>query len=150
MGDYVSTYRGVVLDTSDPMGSRRVNVMVPDVSGPDGSWALPEHADAALPNIGDEVSVRYENGDPNFPIWTADAAVAGSPAAGAGGYPGTYRGVVVDNADPYGLGRLNIQVPEVLGVESTWATPEHAPPQVGAEVWVRFEGGDPQHPVWSA
>lgn len=147
MGEYVSTYRGVVLDVSDPMNLHRVNVLVPDVAGQTGSWAEPEHADAALPGIGDELTVRYENGDADHPIWSTDAAGASS---GTGNYPGTYRGVVVDNADPYGSGRLSVQVPDVLGAESAWAAPEQPPPQVGAEVWVRFEGGSPDHPVWSA
>jgi hypothetical protein len=146
MGEYVGSYRGVVLDVNDPMGSHRVNVMVPDVSGQTGSWAQPEHADAALPGIGEEITVHYENGDADHPIW---AAGAGS-SSGTGTYPATYLGVVLDNVDPDGFGRLHVQVPEVPGLDSTWASPAQPPPQIGAEVWVRFENGDPNHPVWSA
>lgn len=67
---------------------------------------------------------------------------------------GPYRGVVVDNDDPMGLMRLKVQVPAVPGErDSGWALPCVAPgesrvPDIGAPVWIEFEGGDPAHPVW--
>jgi uncharacterized protein involved in type VI secretion and phage assembly len=75
-------------------------------------------------------------------------------------YLGKYRGTVVSNADPLGVGRLRVQVPDVLGDEpSTWAMPcfplagpgmgqYHLPPR-NAGVWVEFEQGDPSYPIWS-
>jgi uncharacterized protein involved in type VI secretion and phage assembly len=75
-------------------------------------------------------------------------------------YLGKYRGTVVSNADPMGVGRLSVQVPDVLGDEpSTWAMPcfplagpgmgqYHLPP-AGSGVWVEFEQGDPSYPIWS-
>ncbi|WP_119730200.1 phage baseplate assembly protein V [Thermomonospora amylolytica] len=76
-------------------------------------------------------------------------------------YHGKYRGLVVDNADPERLGRLRLQVPSVLGDEVTtgWALPcvpyggmagqgLLAIPDVGAGVWVEFEEGDLEFPVW--
>lgn len=73
---------------------------------------------------------------------------------------GKYRGVVVDNEDPLALGRLQVMVPKVLGeVLTAWAMPcvPYAGMQVGfymmppidAAVWVEFEGGDPDYPIWS-
>lgn len=75
---------------------------------------------------------------------------------------GKYRGVVVANDDPERLGRLQLQVPSVLGrtVVTGWATPcvpyGGAPgrgmlflPEVGAGVWVEFEEGDLEFPVWT-
>jgi uncharacterized protein involved in type VI secretion and phage assembly len=74
---------------------------------------------------------------------------------------GKHRAVVVDNADPKNLGRLKLQIPNVLGEEvvSGWATPcvsyGGAPaqgfffiPEVGASVWVEFEAGNLEYPVW--
>ena len=74
---------------------------------------------------------------------------------------GKYRGFVVDNADPEQVGRLKLRVPSVLGNEivTGWAMP-CVPyggdanqgflfvPEVGAGVWVEFEAGDLEFPIW--
>jgi len=75
---------------------------------------------------------------------------------------GKYRGLVVDNADPQKLGRLKVKVPAVLGSEvvTGWAMPCVAYggmadtglfciPEIDAGVWVEFEEGDPEYPIWS-
>src|SRR5262245_25276208 len=75
-------------------------------------------------------------------------------------YYGKYRGVVVNNVDPLQIGRLTVQVPDVGGlIPLTWAMPcfpitgkqmgTFMVPQVGAGVWVEFEQGDRDHPIWS-
>jgi type VI secretion system (T6SS) baseplate-like injector VgrG len=74
---------------------------------------------------------------------------------------GKYRGFVVNNTDPKRLGRLTLRIPSVLGSEVTsgWAMP-CLPyggqknqgflyiPDVGAGVWVEFEEGDLEFPIW--
>ncbi|HEY3628999.1 MAG TPA: phage baseplate assembly protein V [Terracidiphilus sp.] len=81
---------------------------------------------------------------------------------GNGKYYGKYRGTVINNIDPNFVGRLLLEVPDVLGVvPSSWAepcTPLAGPtgppmgvymvPPIGAGVWVEFEHGDPNYPVW--
>ena len=69
---------------------------------------------------------------------------------------GVYRGIVVDTQDPLNKGRLRLQVPQVLLEEETgWAWASYQPgvlnvlPQVGAGVFVMFEGGDPSFPIWT-
>jgi uncharacterized protein involved in type VI secretion and phage assembly len=76
-------------------------------------------------------------------------------------YHGKYRGLVVDNADPEQLGRLRVKVPSVLGdqVVTGWAMAcvpyggqpgqgLFAVPDRGAGVWVEFEEGDLEFPIW--
>lgn len=75
-------------------------------------------------------------------------------------FHGKYRGTVADNADPMKLGRLQLLVPAVLGsVKTAWAMPcvPYAGNKVGlfalpprdANVWVEFEGGNIEHPIWT-
>lgn len=80
-----------------------------------------------------------------------------------GGCPtfyGKYRGVVTDNQDPNKLGRVRVNVQDVLGEkESGWAMPcvpyagdgvgLYLIPPVSALVWVEFEQGDPDYPIWT-
>jgi Type VI secretion system/phage-baseplate injector OB domain len=71
-------YRGAVVNIADPLGLGRVQAVVPDVLGTETSqWALPAlpfaglaHGLFLLPEIGDQVWIEFEKGDPNSPIWT--------------------------------------------------------------------------------
>jgi hypothetical protein len=75
-------------------------------------------------------------------------------------YYGKYRGKVENNVDPMMLGRIQVSAPAVLGDGTmSWATPcvpfagsgvgLFMLPPVGTNVWVEFEGGDPNYPIWS-
>jgi len=73
---------------------------------------------------------------------------------------GKYRGMVLNNIDPEQRGRLLVQVPDVLGLgTSSWAMPcvpmagqqmgAYFVPLIGSGVWVEFEGGDIDYPIWA-
>ena len=73
---------------------------------------------------------------------------------------GKYRGIVTDINDPLMIGRIKATVPDVVGDQETgWATPSvpfggngmgfFALPKEGAGVWIEFEHGDPDYPIWS-
>jgi uncharacterized protein involved in type VI secretion and phage assembly len=72
---------------------------------------------------------------------------------------GKYRGKVANNNDPLQLGRLQVFVAAFPSHSQNWATPcvpyaglqtgVYAIPPIGANVWVEFEGGDPNCPIWS-
>jgi hypothetical protein len=86
-------------------------------------------------------------------------------------YYGKYRGIVVHNDDPEMLGRLQLLVPSLFGgtfsdgqasnedLVTDWAWPCVAAggignqgalfiPEVGAKVWVEFEEGNLDCPIW--
>jgi uncharacterized protein involved in type VI secretion and phage assembly len=76
----------------------------------------------------------------------------------SGRHFGKYRGLVVSNTDPERRGRLEVRVPSALGDQSVWALPcvpyagdgvgLFAMPKAGAAVWVEFEQGDINYPIW--
>ena len=152
---YGGTYRGTVVDNVDPEGQNRLLLTVPDVRG-DPAWAKPSEAarSAQLPNAGDEVTVVFEGGDSEYPVWQHPTATD-SRGPSAGGYQGVYRASVLDNVDPMNDKRLQVSVPDVSGQEAVWASPspslgiDPALPEIGSAVWVQFEGGDANHPVWT-
>jgi Type VI secretion system/phage-baseplate injector OB domain len=74
-------------------------------------------------------------------------------------YYGKYRGTVLNNIDPEQRGRLLVEVPDVLGFfTSNWALPcvpiggiqmgMYLIPPVRSLVWVEFEQGNPNKPIW--
>jgi uncharacterized protein involved in type VI secretion and phage assembly len=84
---------------------------------------------------------------------------ASPPKPKPGKYLGKYRGTVFNNIDPLQMGRIQIMVPDVAGfIPSTWALPclplagmlqgFFTLPMIGSGVWVEFEQGDPDFPIW--
>lgn len=75
-------------------------------------------------------------------------------------YYGKYRGFVVDNEDPEQLGRVRLKIPSILGDADTgWALPclpfggladqgLFVVPEIDAQVWVEFEEGNINQPIW--
>jgi hypothetical protein len=78
-------------------------------------------------------------------------------------YFGKYRGIVFDNADVEQKGHIQALVPDVLGlIPTTWALPclpltgmvgvqcgTYFLPPLDANVWMEFEHGDVNLPIWS-
>lgn len=73
---------------------------------------------------------------------------------------GKYRGSVVNNVDVMQMGRIQAIVPDVSAVALTsWCMPcvsvagiqtgVFTVPPIGAGVWVEFEQGDPDYPIWT-
>lgn len=73
---------------------------------------------------------------------------------------GKYRATVVNNIDPEQRGRIMALVPDVLGLTpSSWALPcvpmagkqqgTFMVPQIGASVWIEFEQGEADYPIWT-
>jgi len=73
---------------------------------------------------------------------------------------GKYRGTVTNNVDPEQIGRIQVIVPDVAGfLPGSWAMPclpvaginmgLFAVPVIGSKVWVEFERGDIDYPIWT-
>jgi uncharacterized protein involved in type VI secretion and phage assembly len=74
-------------------------------------------------------------------------------------YLGKYRGTVLNNVDPKQIGRIQVLVSDVSCMAPTsWAMPcmpyggvnagMFTVPAPGTGVWVEFEQGDPDYPIW--
>ncbi|MBW0001710.1 MAG: baseplate assembly protein [Verrucomicrobia bacterium] len=83
-----------------------------------------------------------------------------TPGANPTRYYGKYRGTVIENVDPQQLGRIIAEVPDVLGLTpSSWAMPCvpaagiqagcFVVPPLGSQVWIEFEQGNPDYPIWT-
>lgn len=73
---------------------------------------------------------------------------------------GKYRGTVINNVDVMQMGRIQAIVPDVSAVAPTsWCLPcvpvagvqtgVFTVPPIGAGVWIEFEQGDPDYPIWT-
>jgi hypothetical protein len=77
-----------------------------------------------------------------------------------GRYYSSYRGFVVDNEDPEGMNRVKVIMPTIHPYDKVgeWAYPinnwggenygSHCLPQKGDMVWLSFEHGNPEFPLW--
>lgn len=75
-------------------------------------------------------------------------------------YLGKYRGTVFNNLDPENRGRIQAIVPDVQGlIPTTFAMPclpaagkgsgSYFVPELGSGVWIEFEQGNPDYPIWT-
>ncbi|MCJ1960489.1 phage baseplate assembly protein V [Novosphingobium mangrovi (ex Hu et al. 2023)] len=76
-------------------------------------------------------------------------------------YFGKYRATVLNNIDPQSQGRIQVQLADRYGLfPSTWAMPAFpfagdaqsgmvALPALGSMVWIEFEAGDLDYPIWT-
>lgn len=96
-------------------------------------------------------------GVPGIPGTPGTLDKSGKPSSRR--FYGKYRGKVAENVDPLFQGRILPIVPAVSEIPLTWATPcvpyagpavgFYAIPPLGANVWIEFEGGDPNYPIWT-
>jgi uncharacterized protein involved in type VI secretion and phage assembly len=74
-------------------------------------------------------------------------------------YYGKYRGVVTKTDDPNKIGRIQVSLETFPGWKDNWCMPcvPYAGknvgwffiPEIGAQVWIEFEGGNPDRAIWT-
>lgn len=104
--------------------------------------------------------ISFGNKPPKNPFFEffKDLVYAGLESFGR--YYSTYRAYVEENEDPLHLNRLILIIPTVTGMEpyNYWAFPKNnyagngygmqLLPRKGDVVWVEFESGKPEYPIW--
>lgn len=133
-------YRGIVTNNSDPDSQLRVKVKVPGVLGDiETNWARP-----CVP--------------PGWPNLVVDHATQGAlstdgdhghGSAGSHAHGGTSSGShshsnAGDHTHTFPVGAADSSV----GVKAAEHLVSYPVPAVGTKVWIMFENGDPEHPVW--
>ena len=69
---YYGIYRGTALNTLDPLGQGRMQVVVPALPSVTLAWASPcrDYKNTqTMPPIGTQVWVMFENGNISHPVW---------------------------------------------------------------------------------
>lgn len=78
-GRFYSVYRAYAFDNNDPLSMGRLKVVCPCVWGEQvfDSWVRPfgmvagkNYGFVQLPEKAEGINLMFENGDPNFPVWT--------------------------------------------------------------------------------
>jgi uncharacterized protein involved in type VI secretion and phage assembly len=101
---YFGKYRGMVLNNIDPMNMGRIMVQVPDVSNVlPSTWAMPcvpfaglQNGFYVVPAIGSGVWIEFEQGHPDYPIWTGCfwGSASELPSMALAGTPGLQQLVI--------------------------------------------------------
>ena len=162
---FYGIYQGVCVDNDDPEKNNRITLKVPQVLGDSiTEWARPclpitansNHPDH-LPHLATEVAALLTT-------HTSHAvSVSGSTGAATAGTAHTHTfsatQTLTHAAHAGNSGQLNHDHELTANEDNKWnddqetnQTPEHTPhrlvPALDQKVWVMFEGGDPNFPVW--
>ena len=76
-------------------------------------------------------------------------------ASGRQNFSGVYRGTVINNRDPKKQRRIQVELTTSVGHSTDWIYPVEPAnistevPDIGQGVWVHFQAGDHEYPVWT-
>ncbi|MGE5551526.1 MAG: hypothetical protein ACM3ZC_13520 [Bacteroidota bacterium] len=145
-------YRGIVAVGKDPTGKGRIKVKIPALFGFKimDAWAYP-----VLPpqfvgvDVGETGKLQFDWHDASLNAPSMDSpSLNGVAQAGAQVVPGTISASTATasslTAEPGNAGTfVRKKLPSIIPVEpASWEIP------VGTGVWVEFEAGDPDKPIW--
>jgi hypothetical protein len=154
---FFGVYRAVCVDNEDPIEKNRIKVKVPQILGEAISdWAWPclpitsnaDHPDH-LPHLASEVAALLNT-------HTSHAvSVSGSTGSATAGTAHTHTfsatQTLTHAAHAGNSGQLthdHEDSEDPIEVNGTEHTPHRKVPNLEQGVWVMFEGGDPNFPIW--
>lgn len=151
---YFGIYSGTVVDNRDPLNISRVTLKIPQVLG-DGDKAISDWAWPCLPVTSNSNHPDHQEHTAAqiAALLTTTATTVADPQGGLQSIPAL---TVVAKA---GTATLKHPKKTAASTEELWndeqetnTTAEHSPhrlvPKVNQKVWVMFQGGDPNFPVW--
>ena len=157
---FFGVYRGICVDNLDPDNKNRIKLHVPQVLGDalsDWAWPITPVTDNA--NHPDHMAHTAAQ---VAALLTTHATHTGTITSSSGGTPAHTHTVTVNLSHAAHAGNSNqLDHPHetVADEDNKWnddletnITAEHTPhrmvPNVDQGVWVMFEGGDPNFPLW--
>jgi hypothetical protein len=147
---YFGLYRGIVVNNDDPEKRSRVTLRIPQVLGTNVTdWAWP-----CLPITVNESALNHQEHTASqvAALLTTQSTTSPDPQGGTVTIPAL---TVVAKAGAGTLKHPHVASSDALtknGSEDGLTAAEHVYPRtvpnVNQGVWVMFEGGDPNFPVW--
>jgi hypothetical protein len=154
---FYGLYRGICVDNADPLEKNRIKVKIPQVLGQEISdWAWPclpvtsnaEHPDH-LPHLASEVAALLTTHTSH------SVSVSGTTGAASAGTSHTHSFSATQTlshaahaGNSLELTHEHEQLDDILETNDTEHTLHRKVPNLEQGVWVMFEGGDPNFPVW--
>lgn len=159
---FFGIYRGICVGNDDPDDKYRIKVKIPQILGEAISdWAYPclpvtsnaDHPDH-LPHLASEVAALLTTHATH-----SSHSVSVSGTTGSGGTPGhthsfsatqtlTHSAHAAHAGNDGQLNHDHEDSTDPLEVNGTEHTPHRKVPDLNQGVWVMFEGGDPNFPIW--
>jgi hypothetical protein len=153
---FYGIYRAVCMDNADPIEKNRIKVQVPQVLGQSISdWAWPclpvtsnaDHPDH-IPHLASEVAALLVTHGAHAISGTTGGATVGT----FGSHTHSFSYTATHAAHAGNSGELTHDheddEEDPLEVNGTEHTPHRKVPDLEQGVWVMFEGGDPNFPIW--
>lgn len=154
---FFGVYRAVCVDNEDPIEKNRIKVKVPQILGEAISdWAWPclpitsnaDHPDH-LPHLASEVAALL-NTHTSHAV-SVSGSTGGATAGTAHTHTFSATQTLTHAAHAGNSGQLthdHEDSDDPLEVNGTEHTPHRKVPNLEQGVWVMFEGGDPNFPIW--
>jgi len=153
---YFGIYRGVCVDNEDPENLNRIRLKVPQILHTNvTNWAYPclpvvtnaDHPDH-LPHLASEVAALLTT-HTNHAVSVSGTTSSGGSPSHTHTFSATQTLSHATHAGNSGeLTHAHAELTDPLETNDTEHTLHRKVPNISQGVWVMFEGGDPNFPIW--